>query len=242
MSTSNRKRCLDRLYELLSEARDRINGPSYLGNCDGYMDWPDRGIYFFFAKDETRANSDQPRITRVGTHAVSEGSQTTLWNRLRTHRGALSGSYEGGGNHRGSVFRKRVGEAIIERENLHDEYPEWGVSNTADRELRENELPLERRVSEYIRELPFLYVEVDDEPSPDSQRSYIEANSIALLSNYQRTPIDERAENWLGRHSPRMEIKDSGLWNINHVDEEYDSRFLKQLENYIELTSPPSSL
>jgi len=52
------------------------------------MDWPDRGVYFFFASDERRNAGDQLRITRIGTHAVSEGSSTSLWNRLRTHRGA----------------------------------------------------------------------------------------------------------------------------------------------------------
>jgi hypothetical protein len=77
------------------------------------MNWPDRGIYFFFHPDETRESSDQLRVTRIGTHAVSEGSSTSLWDRLRTHRGAQRGTYEGGGNHRGSVFRKRVGEALI---------------------------------------------------------------------------------------------------------------------------------
>jgi len=42
------------------------------------MDWPDRGVYFFFAIDERQADTDQLRLTRIGTHAVSEGSRTSL--------------------------------------------------------------------------------------------------------------------------------------------------------------------
>ena len=117
----SRRDDLDQFYDLLDQLAANVNGTQELRDCDGYMDWPDRGVYFFFAPDESRANGKHRRLTRVGTHAVSEGSGTSLWDRLRTHRGALSGTYEDGGNHRGSVFRKRVGEALIEREGLHDD-------------------------------------------------------------------------------------------------------------------------
>jgi hypothetical protein len=42
---------------------------------------------------------------------------------------------------------------------------------------------LELDVSTYIGAMPFLWIDVDDEPSPRSLRAYIERNSIALLSN-----------------------------------------------------------
>lgn len=227
---------IDRLYALLQRLENNVGGKRVLKECDGYMEWPDRGIYFFFSPDETRKNGKQLRLTRIGTHAVSRGSQTSLWNRLRTHRGATRGTYEGGGNHRGSVFRKRIGEAIIERDGHHDEYTEWGVGSTADRELRISEIEMERQVSEYIRELPFLWLELDDEPGPDSNRAYVEQNSIALVSNFDSPTVDPRSSNWLGKYSPVDEIRESGLWNINHVSEAYDSDFLDFLEQLIDRT------
>jgi len=230
---------LDRLYRLLDRIEDRVGGKQRLADCDGYMDWPDRGVYFFFASDEYRTDTDQLRLTRVGTHAVSEGSGTTLWNRLRTHRGALSGTYEGGGNHRGSVFRERVGEALVERHDLHDEYPEWGDGSSAGRDLRLEELEMELRVSDYVRKLPFLWVSVDDAPGRESDRSYLERNAIALMSNYGKEPIDPRSNEWLGNESPSQKIRKSGLWNINHVDESYDPAFLNRLAETIEATGPP---
>jgi hypothetical protein len=201
------------------------------------MDWPERGVYFFFAEDKTRESTDQLRLTRIGTHAVSSGSGASLWNRLRTHRGANSGTYENGGNHRGSVFRKRVGEAMIERDSLHNEYPYWGDGSSASRERRLAELDHERRVSEYIRDLPFLWIDVDDEPGPESDRAYIERNALALVSNYRKDSLDPRNDNWLGRASPRSEISNSGLWNINHVGEQYDTAFLDRLADAVEETA-----
>ncbi|GAA0646545.1 hypothetical protein [Salarchaeum japonicum] len=232
-----RQRDIDRLYHLLEKLEETVGGKQKLKDCTGYMDWPDRGVYFFFTPDEHRDADDQLRITRIGTHAVSEGSSTSLWDRLRTHRGAKRGTYEGGGNHRGSVFRKRVGEAFVERASLNDEYPHWGKGSSAKRERRLDELEMERRVSGYLRDLPFLWLNVDDEPSAESQRAYIERNTIALLSNYQREAVDARADNWLGNHSRSKKIRESGLWNVNHVDEDYDPDFLDLLRDQIEETS-----
>lgn len=56
---------------------------------------------------------------------------------------------------------------------------------------------MERRVSNYLRDLPFLWLNVDDEPGAESQRAYIERNMIALLSNYQRETVDARSNDWL---------------------------------------------
>lgn len=234
----SRRDDLDRFYNLLADLEERVGGMQRLRDCTGYMDWPDRGVYFFFAPDEWREATGQRRLTRIGTHAVSTGSGTSLWNRLRTHRGANSGTYEGGGNHRGSVFRKRTGEAMIERDDLSDEYPHWGKGLSAGRERRLSELEHERQVSEYIRDLPFLWIDVDDKPGPDSDRAYIEQNTIALVSNFESASIDPRSEDWLGKASPCREIRQSGLWNVNHVDEEYDPTFLDGLEVAVEATKP----
>ncbi|ELZ90080.1 hypothetical protein C441_14269 [Haloferax sulfurifontis ATCC BAA-897] len=76
------------------------------------------------------------------------------------------------------MYRKRVGEAIIENHDLCDDYPDWDErwSSIARRrsEVRDEEYILERRVSTYIREQPFLWVDLDDEPSADSDRAYLE--------------------------------------------------------------------
>lgn len=235
----SRRSDVDSLYNLFDRLEANVGGKQLLKDCTGYMDWPNRGVYFFFAQDETRDSTDQLRLTRIGTHAVSAGSGASLWNRLRTHRGANSGTYEDGGNHRGSVFRKRVGEGMIKRDGLREEYPHWGEGSSAERERRLNELELEQEVSDYIRDLPFLWVCVDDEPSPKSDRAYIERNTIALVSNYGKESVDGRDDEWLGNASASEAIRQSGLWNVNHIKEEYDPAFLDRLEAAVEETTPP---
>ncbi|MFW5898656.1 MAG: hypothetical protein ACOCT7_02235 [Candidatus Saliniplasma sp.] len=234
----SRKHDLDRFYELLNRLETKVNDKRKLKDCSGRMEWPDRGVYFFFANDEWREEGSSLRITRIGTHALTDGSSNTLWNRLIAHRGYNRGSFPNGGNQRGSIFRRIVGEAIINKKGLEEEFPHWSQGSTASREIREHEYRLEKRVSSYIRKLPFLWIKIDDKAGPNSDRGYIERNSIALLSNHQKDTIDERSKDWLGYHSPKDKIRQSGLWNSNHVDERYDPAFLDVLKKYIEEWSP----
>lgn len=236
---------LDRFYRLLGELERRVGGARKLKNCTGYMGWPDRGVYLFFGPGETRAGSDDPRVTRVGTHAVSAGSGTTLWSRLKQHSGtgSRSDAHPHGGNHRGSVYRKRVGEALIRRYGLHDDYPDWdrrwaGIDRDRSA-VRDEEYTLERRVSAYVRDQPFLWLDVDDEPGPDSDRAYVERNAIALLSNLDREPVDPRPDWWLGRDSRSPAIRGAGLWNVNHTDEAYDPAFLDRMREAVGATRHP---
>jgi hypothetical protein len=59
---------------------------------------------------------------------------------------------------------------------------------------------------------------VDDSAEATSARGVIEAGSIGLLSNLERTPIDPASPKWLGQHARNESIKCSGLWNVDHVD------------------------
>src|SRR5207302_379079 len=135
------------------------------------------------------------------------GSCTKLWTRLSQHRGQPS---TGGGNHRGSIFRLIVGAALIRRDGFDS--PTWGKGSTAERQVRSVELALEREVSRVIGDMSFLWLDIEDEAGPESQRGYIERNSIALLSNYNKPAIDPPSTCWLGSHSDRERVRRSGLW------------------------------
>ena len=84
-------------------------------------------------------------------------------------------------------------------------------------------------------------IEVDDEPGPESQRATVERGSIALLSNYHRDRIDPRKDSWLGAESDAEEIRLSGLWNINHVEECRPEGFFSTFESYVENMKIPSA-
>lgn len=236
---------LDHFYTKLGELNDRIDGPYHLNDCNGQMNWPERGIYIFFDPD-SNLDVDPPEtwsISRIGTVGVSEGSSNSLWKRLRQHRGNTRGQYAGGGNHRGSIFRHHVGQALIEAEDLHDEYPYWDTSLHKDipletSTLREQEHPLEVRVSDYIRSLPFLVIDVPGTPSKTSARARLEKNLIGLVSQRRRSTPSLMRDGWLGHENPAPEIHRTGLWNIHHVTALYDGSIVSDIDTYIQQTDP----
>lgn len=231
---------LARFYDALTRLEQLQRGPHTLSACTGRMEWPERGVYFFFEPGETRRDTgDGPRVVRVGTHALKAGARSSLWGRLSQHKGSAS---SGGGNHRGSIFRLIVGAAIKRREGS-EEPASWGIGSDAGQAakrlgiaraaVKERELALEREVGVQIGAMPFVYLSVEDPPGPESLRGLIERNSIALLSNYRSGLMGSGSPGWLGLHSGRERVVRSGLWNNNHVDEDYDPAFLDSLDELI---------
>lgn len=194
------------------------------------MDWPRRGVYFFREIGEERSDTgDGPRIVRVGTHATKAGASSTLWQRLRTHRGTV---HPYGGNHGSSIFRGHVGKSLIRRDDLT--CPSWGRYRPTKPYDIDAEATVERKVSDAIGAIPFLWLAVTDEPGPRTLRAYIERNAIALLSNYRKPQLDPPSRRWLGRWRDQKRVEKSGLWNSNHVDEKYDPGFLEVLESHVD--------
>ena len=230
---------LNRLYGILDELGARLGGYRHLKRCDARGGWPQRGVYFFFEHGERRQHRRDLRLVRVGTHAVSTHSRTTMWKRLSQHKGSVRGTHPGGGNHRGSIFRLHVGTALLNSRA----YPEqirrsWGQGSSADRHTLHAEYPLERDVSELIRNMPFLWVGVPDPVGPESHRKVIEANAVALLSNQGKPRLDPPSPEWLGLCAGHPAVRESGLWNVDHVDGEYDPGFLAILARYVRQMEP----
>lgn len=239
-STVSRLRDLQAFYELLTELEHQLVGIRRLADCHGRMDWPARGVYFFFENGEIRTDSGNgPRVARVGTHALTPTSRTTLWNRLSQHRGQIAG----GGNHRGSIFRLIVGSALKARSGTR-EPSSWGIGADPTGAARKlgtdrvatlsNEAALEAAVSRHIGSaMSFLWLRIDGPGGSGNLRGYIERNAIALLSNYQRDPVDPASLGWLGNYCDRERVCRSGLWNSNHVDEDYEPAFLETLRRLV---------
>lgn len=221
---------LDEFYRLLSRLEKAVGGKRTLGECDGRMDWPERGVYFLFEPGEMRTlDPGVQRAVRVGTHMVSEGSRATLWNRLRTHRGTTAG----GGNHRGSILRLHVGAAMLAKAEREEQSPTWGQSQTASPDTRAHEANLERAVSDYIGRMHVVWLAVGDEPGPSSDRAYIERNAIGLICG-PSGPVALASPSWLGNWSANASIRQSGLWNVDHTGCSYDPRLLVVFRHYVD--------
>lgn len=228
---------LRRFYAVLDRLAARHGGYRHLNSLGGASQLPRRGVYYFFDPGESRGDSGEgPRLVRIGTHALGTGSRSTLHQRLRQHAGKASGD---GGNHRGSIFRLLVGEALLQRGDCAA-CASWGVKNdlsraattlaTARSDLKASEQPVEAAVSDYLSRLPFLWLPIDDEPGPLSLRGSIERNAIALASCHAREEVHLPSAAWLGHFSGRSRVRRSGLWNQRHVEEDYDPTFLDVIE------------
>jgi hypothetical protein len=212
----NRLDDLRRFNRILGVLEEGLGGARILSECNGRLSWPQRGVYFFMEQGEERSDTGTGRrIVRVGTHALTQGSRTKLWNRLSQHRGQI-----GGGNHRGSIFRLIIGTALMADDG--DLFSTWGKGSTATVAIRSGETRLECEVSKVVGAMPILWLAVDDDPGKASLRGYIERNSIALLSNYRKPRLDPASQTWLGHYCNRERVRESCLWNSNHVDEQYD--------------------
>lgn len=217
----------DRLLRRLARAQ---GGGRLLSQASGRQSWPNRGLYFV---TETVGPRQGDWITRVGTHAVSAGSRTTLWDRISTHRGPS----HGGGSHRSSIFRSHVGRALMRRGDAV-QIETWAVGQSAPADIRAAEADLERLVSEAIGDMRMLWLDIPDAAGPDSDRAYLERNIIGLLSRANllglRAPPNAI---WLGHRSADWRIAATGLWNLDHLFHHPDPRFLDVLEAYVNLAT-----
>ena len=186
---------LKRFYDLLGEIAHRQGGPRRLADCSGRLDWPERGVYFFFEPGENRTGSGGgQRVVRVGTHALKLGSKTRLWGRLSQHRGTNSGK----GNHRGSIFRLLIGEALMRRDGLACE--SWGRGATLSQAaemlgrpahgVTTAEESIEKATSGHLGQMSCVCLDIPDDPGPFSLRGEVERKAIALLSNLGKEPVD----------------------------------------------------
>jgi hypothetical protein len=92
-------------------------------------------------------------------------------------------------------------------------------------------------VSERIRAMPFLWLQVDGPEGP-ADRTAIERGAIALLSNFRREVVDPPSKGWLGRHAQAEDIRESGLWNVEHVREQPEESFFERLAKAVATVRP----
>jgi hypothetical protein len=127
-----------------------------------------------------------------------------------------------------------LGECLLRRDDTP--LTTWGNGSTAsaaaikrqlDRErLLSRERPIETSVCRLIGAMTIVCVPVDERVV----RAFVERTVIGLLSNFARALVDPPSPAWLGRQSSRKRVRDSGLWNNDHVDGSYEPALLDVLE------------
>jgi hypothetical protein len=178
---------------------------------------PKNGIYVLFEEGERGHGTS--RIVRIGTHTGAN----QLRSRLKQH--FLNRNKDR------SIFRKNIGRALLQRDG-NPFLQQWEVDLTTrvNREQygagvdREMLASLEQRVSEVIQtRFRFAAFEIPDR----QQRLHLASRLVSTMSLCTEcSPSDQ----WLGRHSPKEKIRQSGLWQVNELHKEpLSSQDLQQL-------------
>ena len=159
------------------------------------------GIYLVFEQGETYHGL--PRIVRVGTHT----SPNRLKQRLNDHFNRE--------NHNGSIFRKNIGKAILNKAN--DPYLSTWTLDTSKppylgRENKAKETEVEQAVTSYLhRNITFTVFPIDAK----EERLRLEK---AIISSLHHTSDFRASDAWLGNYSPESAIRQSGMWLKQGVD------------------------
>lgn len=163
---------------------------------------PKNGIYILFENGE-RAHGDRDRIVRIGTHT----GQGNLPKRLIEH--FLNEKKDR------SIFRKNIGRALLQkRQDPFAEQWEIDLTTSAAKRRYSGKINVERLseaekyVSAIIRNtFTFCVFPVEDK----QQRLVLEELIIATVN---RCDVCGPSPAWLGNHSPKDQIRQSGLWLI----------------------------
>jgi len=165
---------------------------------------PLNGIYILFEKGEKGHDSD--RIVRVGTHTGKDQL------RSRIHQHFVNENKDR------SIFRKNIGRALLNKEK--DPYLKiWDLDLTT-RESKEKfgklidekkQKEIEKKVTKYLQNnFTFILIPIDNKDERLNTESKI-ISTVSLCKNCNSS------QNWLGLHSPKQKIKDSGLWLVNEL-------------------------
>jgi hypothetical protein len=195
----------------------KVNGfPRYkVEDIENGTNISQNGVYICFEKSEKVHEGD--RIVRVGTHR----GDNNLLPRLREHFVTE--------NRNRSIFRKNIGRAFISKNYggiNNDFYNYWNLDLTLFKnrqnakkvfaanitELENKSIEMEKKVSEYIRNnISFCVFEIEDR----KDRLNLEKKIIATVNSCESCRPSEK---WLGKYSPKNQIRDSGLWLVQGLN------------------------
>jgi len=170
-------------------------------------DIPLNGIYILFQKGEKAHGVD--RIVRIGTHTGKDQLRSRLWQHFVNE------------NKDRSIFRKNIGRALLNKDN--DPFLEqWELDLTTrydrdtylkDVDMRKQK-QVEKQVSEYLQNnFTFVVFEIMGKDN----RLELESKIISTVSSCEEC---KPSKQWLGSHSPKSKIRESGLWLVNELNKE----------------------
>jgi hypothetical protein len=186
-----------------------------------YDELPENGIYFFYERGECWGHGGiKSRIVRVGTHRDGNFRSRIAEHFLLNER-KMNFTKDQSAPHDRSIFRKNIGRCLLNRKG--DQYLSvWEldfmkrVVCEAHGHLRNigKEVEIEAEVTRILREqFSFRCTEIAEE----RHRMGSEGLERALIGTLAACGECKPSSQWLGKHSPKTKICNSGLWLVQHL-------------------------
>ena len=229
---ASRQRHLDEFYRLLDQLAAGEDGPRRLKDCTGRDGWPRRGVYFFLENGETRVDGTS-RVVRVGTHALSTTSK-------HHHVGPATPAPRAG---RWQEPRRRqppridLPQARRDRPHPARRSARWTPGLVGQQPAPPpmgSTVRISSSAPSAFTSAPCRSYGSRSPASPTAAATGAASNATASRCCRVSTGgPDKPSAGWLGHHATSTRVRQSGLWNSNHVDEAYDPAFLQLFENLV---------
>ena len=182
---------------------------------------PINGIYFFYEEGETWGHGgDKPRIVRIGTHRDGNFRKRIAEHYLLDELKMNFDENKPKPSDR-SIFRKNIGRALLNKRK--DSYLEVWEKDFTTRENKEKfghlrnikkEKEIESEITRIIREnFSFRFIMLAGQVKRMGSAG-LESSLIGTIANCE---LCKPSEEWLGIYSPKKEIRESGLWLVQHL-------------------------
>lgn len=210
---------------------------------------PKNGIYFFYENGEKWGHGDyKSRIVRVGTHRDGNFPKRIAEHFLLDESKMNFDKYKPKPSDR-SIFRKNIGRALLNKDN--DDYLQvWDIDFIknvnkrlfADRRDICKEKAIESKITEILRrKFSFRFIIIKGL----SERMGSKGLESAIIGTLAHCKLCRPSKKWLGNHSPKQQIRESGLWLVQHLkangikekDKEVIINAIKKTEEWI--VNPP---
>lgn len=202
---------------------------------------PVNGIYFFYQEGEFGGHEgNMPKIVRIGTHR-----DRNFRSRIKEHflfdESKMNFDQMRSKPSDRSIFRKNIGRALLNKEK--DDYLEiWEIDFTT-RQNRERynslrDIKREKDIESYItkilrQQFSFRFIIVDNQ----TERMGGKGLESSLIGTVSHCKLCKPSNNWLGCFSPKKQIKNSGLWLVQHIGSEgINNRDKETISNTIRRT------
>ncbi|HAF07108.1 TPA: hypothetical protein DCG82_01725 [candidate division WOR-3] len=199
---------------------------------------PENGIYFFYEKDEIWGHGkNKLRIVRIGTHNKNENFRNRIKEHYLLDESKMNFDKNKPKPSDRSIFRKNIGRALIKKQNI--EYlPIWEIDFTKSKNIKcfgnkrniAKEKRIESAITKTLRDrFYFRFIKIDTQ----SERKTLERLLIGTVASCDSC---KKSDRWLGNYSPKMQIKNSGLWLVQHlkangIDENHKKTILEAIKS-----------